>query len=71
MTNPCDMLYKLPRRRLFKVLVKHTGDTIPLGTAAYGYYHKKVWAHNPKHAVTLCDCAVLYCGEFVVEEIHE
>ena len=62
MNNPCDMPYKLPRRKKFRVL---TGYTRMNGLTERLFF-TDVWAGSADDALGQFDMVTTYCGEPIV-----
>ena len=63
--NPCDMPYKLPRRRTFEVMTGCLFD----GMKIRKMYFERVKANNAFDAFAVADKAVLWWGEPNVREV--
>ncbi len=63
MKNACAKPYRLPRRRLFKVLTHYSEEL-------HGYHvYAQVQAANADDAISQCPQIVCWEGEPVIEEI--
>ncbi len=67
MTNPCDMPYKLPRRRTFEILTDVLMDIS--GMKVRKMWFIRVKAHDAFDAFAVAPKAMLYRGEPYVTEI--